>query len=323
METKLLKVKKLSVAFQLIEGRILAVENVGFDVGQGEIVGVLGESGCGKSVTVLSIVRLVSFPGRIVEGSIDFANRNLLSLSEEEINQIRGNEIAMIFQEPMTSLNPVFKIGDQISEAIQLHQKVSKRTAYDKTLELLRKVGIPSSERRYYQYPHQLSGGIRQRVMIAMALSCNPKLLIADEPTTALDVTIQIQILDLIRAAQRESGMSILLITHDLGVIAEAAHRVIVMYAGQIVEESCVRSLFDDPLHPYTQGLLNSIPNVKVRQKRLPVVEGIVPHPLNFPPGCRFHPRCEEALSTCIEKNPKIISMDDSRKVRCWLYYDT
>jgi oligopeptide/dipeptide ABC transporter ATP-binding protein len=320
MNDWLLSVNDLSVRFNLIEGSITVVDRLSFEVGHSEIMGILGESGCGKSVSALSVMRLIQNPGRITDGSIMFNGNNLLKLTDPEMNRVRGNDIAMIFQDPMTSLNPVFKIGKQISEAICLHQGVCHKDAVEKTVELLRDVSIPLPEKRFHQYPHQLSGGLRQRVMITMALSSNPKLLIADEPTTALDVTIQAQILDLIRDMQSRNGMSIILITHDLGVIAEMAQRVIVMYAGRIVESAPVESIFDDPLHPYTKGLLSSVPSIKQRKDTLPVINGIVPHPSSFPPGCRFHPRCRQSMAICYQKAPELLTVDGSRKVRCWLY---
>ena len=318
----LLTVDDLRVSFHLLDGHICAVDGVSFHLKQGEILSVLGESGCGKSVTALSIMGLVPPPGKINNGCIDFNGMELLSLSEQDMNRIRGNEISMIFQEPMTSLNPVFKVGNQISEAIKLHQGVSLAEATDKTIEMLKEVDIPSPERNYHQYPHQLSGGMRQRVMIAMALCCNPKLLIADEPTTALDVTIQAQILTLLQTAQQERDMSILLITHDLGVIAEIADRVIVMYAGMIVEEAESEFLFDKPLHPYTKGLLESRPSIGEKRDELSVIEGTVPHPSRFPEGCRFHPRCPFAKEICRQKNPRTFQPIPGRKARCWLFGD-
>jgi oligopeptide/dipeptide ABC transporter ATP-binding protein len=280
---------------------------------------MVGESGCGKSVTALSIMRLIPKPpGDIIQGEIVFLDHLLSSLSEAEMRRIRGNEISMIFQEPMTSLNPVYTCGRQIVEAITLHQGLSQREAMNETVEVLRSVGIPGPERRVHEYPHQLSGGMRQRVMIAMALSCHPRLLLADEPTTALDVTIQAQILELIGELKQTREMAIILITHDLGVIAEMAERVVVMYAGKVVEEADVVSLFHQPLHPYTEGLLGSVPRLDQELDRLKVIEGVVPNPQEMPRGCRFHPRCFYANGVCQEKEPPLLEADTGRKVACW-----
>jgi oligopeptide/dipeptide ABC transporter ATP-binding protein len=280
---------------------------VTFDIDAGETVGLVGESGCGKSVTSLSILRLIPEPpGEIAGGDILFRGRSLLGLSEQEMRSIRGNAISMIFQEPMTSLNPVFTCGFQIMEAIQLHQQLGPAAARERAIEMLRVVGIPSPEQRVDEYPHQLSGGMRQRVMIAMALSCNPALLIADEPTTALDVTIQAQILELIARLREEFGMAVLIITHDLGVVAEVSDRVAVMYAGKIVEYASTRSIFKQPVHPYTQGLLASIPTLGLEIERLAVIPGTVPNPLEFPAGCKFHPRCPLADERCRREEPEL-----------------
>ena len=296
----LLEVRDLQTYFYTDRGVARAVDGVSFRIPARSTLGLVGESGCGKSVSALSILRLIqSPPGKIVGGSIHFEGRNLLDLSEEEIRRVRGNRISMIFQEPMTSLNPVFTIGDQISEAILTHQPVNRSEALDRTVDLLRRVRIASAETLVTQYPHQISGGMRQRVMIAMALACNPKLLIADEPTTALDVTIQAQILELLRELQQEFGMSILLITHDLGVVAEMADFVAVMYAGQVVEYAPAEDLFSRPSHPYTLGLFHSRPSLGVRKDRLNVIPGVVPNPVHFPSGCRFHPRCSYAADVC------------------------
>ncbi|MDN5332400.1 MAG: peptide/nickel transport system ATP-binding protein [Tepidanaerobacteraceae bacterium] len=317
---KLLEIKDLTVKFFTEDGTVNAVERASFDIEKEETLGVVGESGCGKSVTALSVMRLLpSPPAKITSGRILFEGEDLLSKSEAEMRRIRGNLISMVFQEPMTSLNPVFTIGHQISEAIVLHQKLSKKEARERAIEMLKMVGIPNPEKRYWEYPHQLSGGMRQRVMIAMALSCSPKLLIADEPTTALDVTIQAQILDLIERLKEKVGMSVLMITHDLGVIAEMAKRVVVMYAGQVVEESPCEDIFENPLHPYTAGLLKSIPKLEEKKSRLHVIEGNVPNPLNFPSGCRFHPRCFEAKKICGEKMPSLVEVEGNRKVRCFM----
>ncbi len=290
---QLLNVKGLCVDFFTEQGTAHAVQDVGFSVNRGQTFALVGESGCGKSVTALSIMRLIPDPpGKIVAGQILFHDRNLLELSEHRIRSVRGNHVAMIFQEPMTSLNPVYTIGEQIVEAIRLHQNKAEAEAWELATEMLHKVGIPDPRQRVTEYPHQMSGGMRQRVMIAMAISCKPELLIADEPTTALDVTIQAQILGLLDELQKQTGMSILLITHNLGIVAERAENVAVMYASRIVELADCRSLFDQPLHPYTQGLLKSLPRLGFTGKRLHTIPGIVPDPLHFPAGCKFHPRC-------------------------------
>ncbi|MEW6545442.1 MAG: ABC transporter ATP-binding protein [Bacillota bacterium] len=314
---KLIEVKDLKTYFFTSDGVLPAVDGVTFHINRGETLGVVGESGCGKSVTSLSIMRLVPIPpGRYVGGEILFEGEDLLKKSEPEMRKIRGNDIAMIFQEPMTSLNPVYTIGDQIAEAIQLHQGLKRREAMAKAEHMLRLVGVPDPHRRIREYPHQLSGGMRQRAMIAMALSCNPKLLIADEPTTALDVTIQAQILELMKTLKRELGMAIMLITHDLGVIAEMAERVVVMYSGKVVEEAVVYDLFREPLHPYTEGLLTCIPRIDRPRGRLHVIEGVVPNPLEFPPGCRFHPRCPYAQDICRTQEPPLVEQG-SRRIAC------
>jgi len=318
---KLLEVRGLKTYFYTEDGVVPAVDGVDFSINKGETIGIVGESGCGKSVTSLSIMRLIpNPPGKIVDGEIIFEGSDLLKKTEAEMRKIRGNEISMIFQEPMTSLNPVFTIGNQIIEAIVLHQNLDKAAAREKAIEMLRLVGIPSPERRVDEYPHQLSGGMRQRVMIAMALSCNPKLLIADEPTTALDVTIQAQILDLMRQLRDEFGTSIMLITHDLGVVAELAEKVVVMYAGKIVERADVKLLFGDPMHPYTLGLLGSIPKLTVEQERLQVIEGVVPDPAYMPKGCRFHPRCQDAQEICKVEEPELLTHRPGHEVACWKY---
>ncbi len=286
----------------------------------------MGESGCGKSVTSLSIMRLISTPGKIVDGEINFDGKNLVTASDEEMMQVRGNRISMIFQQPQSALNPVFRAGDQISEVLNIHQDFGKKAGEERAVELLKLVGIPEPNRRAEAFPHELSGGMSQRVMIAMALACVPDLLIADEPTTALDVTIQAQILDLMRDMKKQLGSAMMLITHDLGVIAEMANRVVVMYAGEIVEESPVASLFDKPHHPYTQGLIGSIPVLGELRERLDVIPGSVPNLINLPQGCRFAPRCrarvDHNLSICTEQHPGLIEVADGHKVRCWLYQD-
>ena len=316
----LLSVKNLSTEFPVKKGIVRAVEDVSFDVDQGEILAIVGESGSGKSVTSLSIMGLLAEPGHVAGGSLEFEGKDLATLSEKQYRELRGNDMAMIFQEPMTSLNPVYRVGNQIVEAIRTHEKVSKAEAKDRAVDLLRKVGIPSPEARINDYPHQMSGGMRQRVMIAMALACNPKLLIADEPTTALDVTIQAQILDLLRRLRDDTGMAVLLITHDLGVVSETADRVVVMYCGQVVEEAEVRTLFDHPMHPYRLGLLKSIPRLEDDDsKRLYMIKGMVPNPLEMPPGCHFSDRCDSCMDICRTKVPELVDVD-GHKVRCFLY---
>ena len=316
----LLSVKNLSTEFPGKKGIVKAVEDVSFDVDAGEILAIVGESGSGKSVTSLSVMGLLAEPGHVAGGSMEFEGKDLVTLSEREYRELRGNDMAMIFQEPMTSLNPVYRVGKQIVEAIRTHENVSKKEARERAIDMLRKVGIPSPEKRIDDYPHQMSGGMRQRVMIAMALSCNPKLLIADEPTTALDVTIQAQILDLLRRLRDDTGMAVLLITHDLGVVSETADRVVVMYCGQVVEEAEVRTLFDHPMHPYTLGLLKSIPRLEDDDsKRLYMIKGMVPNPLEMPPGCHFSDRCDSCMDICREKIPDLVDVG-GHKVRCFLY---
>jgi len=320
----LLRISDLQTYFYTEEGVSKAVDGVDYAIHKGETLGVVGESGCGKSVTALSILRLIpNPPGKIVGGEIWFDGQNLLDLSPHEMRRIRGNKISMIFQEPMTSLNPVFTIGNQIAEALRLHQGLSKREALQRSIEMLQLVGISSPERRVLEYPHQLSGGMRQRAMIAMALSCHPSLLIADEPTTALDVTIQAQILDLMGNLKAELNTAILLITHDLGIIAETAARVVVMYAGKIVEEADVYQLFEHPLHPYTVGLLESIPRLDLgmsKHDRLQEIRGVVPIPSRLPSGCLFHPRCAHVMDVCRQEPPELTSQAAGHTVRCWLY---
>jgi len=325
----ILKIQNLKTYFYTSDGVTKAVDGMGYEIGKGEVVGLVGESGCGKTVSALSILRLIqSPPGRIVEGRIDFWEKNLLDLSLKEMEDIRGNEISMIFQEPMTSLNPIFNIGDQIGESLRVHQGVSRKEALEKTVEMLRMVGIPSPEKRVFEYPHQLSGGMRQRVMIAMALSCDPKVLIADEPTTALDVTIQAQILDLMLRLREELKTAILLITHDLGVIAEIADRVIVMYSGKMVEEAKVRTIFKDPQHPYTIGLIGSIPRLdrvakkRKKRERLQEIPGVVPSLYQLPEGCNFEPRCHRAMGVCRTEEPGLREIEEGHFVSCWLYQE-
>ena len=322
----LLEVKNLKTYFYTEDGVVKAVDGVDFEVYPGEVLGLVGESGCGKSVTLLSAMRLISKPGRVIEGQVIFDGQDLLKLSENEMTHVRGNRMSMIFQQPQTALNPVFKVGDQIAEVLNIHQDIGKEAGQKRAIELLKMVGIPDAERRAEAFPHELSGGMAQRVMIAMALACVPELLIADEPTTALDVTIQAQILDLMRDLRNKVGASVILITHDLGVIAEMAERVAVMYAGRIVEQADVKTLFANPRHPYTQGLMGSIPVLGKIKERLEVIPGTVPNLVNLPAGCRFAPRCkariDHQLQICTEVEPDLIPNAAGHLVRCWLYQD-
>lgn len=315
----LLEVKSLCTEFPVKRGVVRAVDDVSFEVSEGEILAIVGESGSGKSVTSLSVMGLLAEPGHVAGGEMTFDGKDLVHLSEKEYREMRGNDMAMIFQEPMTSLNPVYRIGDQIVEAIRTHEKVSKKEALTRAIDLLRKVGIPSPEARVRDYPHQMSGGMRQRVMIAMALACNPKLLIADEPTTALDVTIQAQILRLIAQLKDRMGASVILITHDLGVVAEIANDVMVMYAGEAVEYGGVHELFKNPLHPYTEGLLRSVPVMGRRVDALYNIPGTVPSPRDYPAGCRFSPRCAHSADRCRTERPPLYEMPDGRRARCFL----
>lgn len=317
MENILLDVKNLDVVFDTEEGRVNAVSDVSFHVNKGETIGIVGESGCGKSVTALAIMRLVT--GKINRGEIFFEGNSLLKLSEEEMEKVRGRDISMIFQEPMTSLNPVYTVGYQIAEAYSVHSGVSMNDSLNRAREMLTEVGVPDAKKRVNNYPHQMSGGMRQRVMIGMALSCNPKLLIADEPTTALDVTIQAQILELMKELQKKHGMSMIVITHNMGVVAEMAERVIVMYCGQIVEQARIVDLFKQPMHPYSEGLFSSIPRMDKSKDPLYIIKGSVPNPLNLPNGCYFHPRCPYVFDKCKQEMPPVLSVDD-RLVRCWRY---
>jgi oligopeptide/dipeptide ABC transporter ATP-binding protein len=317
----ILSIQNLSTFFDTEQGTAKAVQDVSFDIKKGQTLALVGESGCGKSVTALSIMRLIpSPPGRIASGKIFFKSRDILEFSERQMRRIRGNKIAMIFQEPMTSLNPVYTIGSQIVEAISLHQKKSYQQAWQMAQEMLERVHIPDSDRRMVEYPHLLSGGMRQRVMIAMAISCRPSLLIADEPTTALDVTIQAQILDLLDELQKSENMSVLLITHDLGIVAQRADNVAVMYASKIVEQCPCGELFNNPLHPYTKGLLNSLPQLGTRQNRLNTIAGNVPEPLNFPSGCKFHPRCPVGCNDkrCHTEEPALKQVSANHYAACW-----
>jgi peptide/nickel transport system ATP-binding protein len=321
MGSELLEVKDLQTFFLTEAGTARAVDSVSFTISERQVLGIVGESGCGKSVTALSVMRLIPPPGIIADGKLLFKGKDLLSIPESEMERIRGNEISMIFQEPMTSLNPVFRIGDQISEVLLQHRQISKKEAYEQTLNLLKQVGIPSPEQRMREFPHKMSGGMRQRVMIAMGIACNPRLIIADEPTTALDVTIQAQILALLDNLRQTHGMAILLITHDLGVIAELAENVLVMYTGRVVEHAKVRDLIDNPLHPYTQGLMRSIPGRAVGKgkKRLEAIPGVVPSLLALPSGCKFNTRCPYSFDRCFREEPELLGTDD-HLVRCWLY---
>jgi oligopeptide/dipeptide ABC transporter ATP-binding protein len=314
----LLQLQDIRTYFPTQDGIVKAVDGVSLSIRHGETLGVVGESGCGKSITALSIMRLIERPGRVVSGSIRLGDRDLLALSDDEMRDVRGKTIAMIFQEPMTSLNPVFTCGSQIAEAVALHEGVSGREAAARAVEMLAQVGIPDPKRRADEYPHQLSGGMRQRVMIAMALSANPELLIADEPTTALDVTIQAQILELMKVLRERNRMAILLITHDLGVIAEMADDVVVMYAGKVVEASDVITVFEQPHHPYSKGLLASIPRLGQKRQRLEVIKGVVPNPLNLPTGCLFKRRCPYAMPVC-DTPPPFQEVAPGHVSRCWL----
>lgn len=323
---KILEVRDLKTYFYTDDGVVKAVDGVDFDVRRGEIVALVGESGCGKSVTSFSIMQLVGTPGKIVGGEVLFNGQDLLKLSEANMRLMRGDRLSMIFQQPTSCLNPVFRIGDQIAEVLQIHRGMEKKEGWQKAVDLLRTVGIPEPEKRVYAFPHELSGGMAQRVMIAMALACEPELLIADEPTTALDVTIQAQILDLMRGLQGQFGTSTILITHDMGVVAEMASRVSVMYAGRVVEQASVETLFDNPLHPYTHGLLASIPVMGVVKDRLDTIPGAVPNLIDLPPGCKFAPRClarlEHNLQVCTEREPDLVDYEPDHSVRCWLYQD-
>jgi peptide/nickel transport system ATP-binding protein len=321
MSKDLVVVKDLKTYFFTEDGVVKAVDGVSFKIKEGETVGIVGESGCGKSITSMSLMRLVpNPPGKIVGGEIIIDDKKILELSEAEMRQIRGNDIAVIFQEPMTSLNPVFTIGYQISEAIVLHQGLNEEEAKKKSIEMLKLVGIPRADEIVDAYPHELSGGMRQRAMIAMAMSCNPKLLIADEPTTALDVTIQAQILDLMKDLKKKSGSSIMLITHDLGVVAEMCDYVVVMYSGKVVEESNVVEVFKNPMHPYTVGLLASKPMINEDKERLDSIPGQVPNPLRLPEGCYFYPRCSKCIDKCKKEQPPLREVAPGHKVACWLY---
>ncbi len=325
-EDIILDVHGLKTYFYTEDGVVKAVDGVDFNVRRGEIIALVGESGCGKSVTSFSIMQLVGIPGKIVEGEVFFNKQDLLKLPESEMRLMRGDRISMIFQQPTSCLNPVFRVGDQIAEVLQIHRGMDKQEGWAKAIDLMRTVGIPEPEKRASAFPHELSGGMAQRVMIAMALACEPELLIADEPTTALDVTIQAQILDLMRDLQQKFNASIILITHDMGVVAEMASRVSVMYAGRVVEHASVNTLFEKPLHPYTRGLLSSIPVMGVVKDRLDTIPGSVPNLINLPPGCKFAPRClarlKQNLQQCTIEDPALIEYEPGHKVRCWLYQE-
>jgi peptide/nickel transport system ATP-binding protein len=324
MPDNILEIRHLRTHFFTTAGTVAAVDDVSLSIPRGSTLALVGESGSGKSMTSLSIMRLVPAPGRIVAGEIVFDGRDLIGLDEEQMRRLRGREIGMIFQDPMTSLNPVYTVGDQIAEAVQLHEGLSRKHAWARAVEMMQRVRISDAERRAKDYPHQLSGGMRQRVMIAIALSCNPKLLIADEPTTALDVTIQAEILDLLRSLREEFRLSMLLITHDLGVVADIADRVAVMYAGRIVEETVMRELFRNPRHPYSEGLLRSVPRPGrdgSQRSRLQTIEGVVPSLLRLPPGCKFEPRCTYATEACRDAEPELLVVNEQHRARC-IYFE-
>jgi oligopeptide/dipeptide ABC transporter ATP-binding protein len=322
---RLLEVRGLKTHFDTRQGVVKAVDGTDFYVNRGEVLGLVGESGCGKSVTSLSIMGLIPKPGKVVAGEILFGGKNINEMKASEVRALRGEHISMIFQQPSSALNPVYRAGAQIQEVFELHRDWSSEVEEEKVIEMLARVGIPDPKRRAAAYPHELSGGMAQRIMIAMALACEPELLIADEPTTALDVTIQAQILDLIRDLQQKSNTAVILITHDLGIVAEMADRVAVMYAGEVVEETDVRTIFRNPLHPYTKGLIGSIPVLGALRERLDVIPGVVPSMIDLPPGCRFAPRCgprvEHGLQICIQQEPDLREVEDGHKARCWLYF--
>jgi len=318
--SELLQVKNLYTRFHTEDGVVPAVNGISFNLNRGESLGIVGESGCGKSVACLSIMRLIGHPGKVEAEAMLLDGVELQSLSEKKMRSIRGNDMAFIFQEPMTSLNPVYTIGFQLQEAIRLHQGLDKKQSQDKSIEMLKLVGIPRAEKVFHEYPHSLSGGMRQRAMIAMALSCEPKILFADEPTTALDVTIQAQILELMRDLKERINTSIIFISHDLGVISEMVERVIVMYCGSIIEDTDISSLVKDPKHPYTIGLINSKPQINVDLEKLDSIPGAVPNPLNMPGGCPYHPRCNKVMDICKEKFPEKQTISDGHHVSCWLF---
>jgi oligopeptide/dipeptide ABC transporter ATP-binding protein len=319
MSENILDVQNLKIHFYTEEGELPVINGVDFSLREGEIMSIVGESGCGKSVTAMSILGLIpNPPGKIVDGEIKYKGNDLTKLSNKEMEKIRGNEISMIFQEPMTSLNPVYTVGKQIMESLKYHQRMKAKEAKEKAIELISLVGISTPERFFYNYPHQLSGGMRQRIMIAIALACNPRILIADEPTTALDVTIQAQIMSLMVDLKKKTGTSIILITHDFGVVSKMAEKVIVMYAGEVVEECSVKEIFRNTLHPYSEGLLKSVPTLKDEKEYLYNIKGTVPTPKDFLPGCRFAPRCEYATDKCLQSKPQLREVEPGHKVRCW-----
>lgn len=320
LDAPILEIKGLKTHFLTDNGSVPAVNGVDFHLHKGEVLGIVGESGCGKSVTSLSIMQLVQHPGKIVGGEIVFKGENLVHASEKRMRQVRGNQIGMIFQEPMTSLNPVFKIGNQLIEAVTIHHKLSKSEARKRAADMLKLVGLPRADELLNEYPHQLSGGMRQRVMIAMAMICKPEVLIADEPTTALDVTIQAQILELMKKLNKEMNTSIIMITHDLGVVAEMCDRIAVMYSGKVVEEGKTKDLFKNPQHPYTKGLIESVPDVRVKKDRLYSIPGNVPTPGSIKQGCHFAPRCSYAMERCLEATPELIDVGNDQRARCWLH---
>lgn len=322
MSVPIIEVNGLRTSFLTDDGEIPVVNSIDFHVNPGEVLGIVGESGCGKSVTSLSIMGLVPSPTGKVEGEIKFKGSNIANASEAKMRKIRGNEIAMIFQEPMTSLNPVFTIGEQLVETLRIHRKWNKKQARQRAVDMLKLVGLGRAEELIDEYPHQLSGGMRQRVMIAMAMICEPKLLIADEPTTALDVTIQAQILELMKNLNKETDTAIMMITHDLGVVAQMCQRVIVMYAGRVVEEGKVQTVFQNPKHPYTIGLLQSIPDMRIKKERLYSIPGNVPKPGTSKLGCQFAPRCSHAMEQCLSETPSLLTFEEGQQVRCWLYED-
>ncbi|RFU66801.1 ABC transporter ATP-binding protein [Bacillus sp. V59.32b] len=322
MSGSIIEVKELRTSFLTDDGELPVVNNIDFHIKPGEVLGIVGESGCGKSVTSLSIMGLLPSGTSKVEGEILFKGENLADASEARMRQIRGNEIAMIFQEPMTSLNPVFTIGEQLIESLRIHKKWNKKKAMARAVEMLKLVGLPRAEELVKEYPHQLSGGMRQRVMIAMAMICEPKLLIADEPTTALDVTIQAQILELMKKLNKETDTAIMMITHDLGVVSEMCERIAVMYAGKIVEEGDVKTIFQNPKHPYTVGLIKSVPDMRKKVERLYSIPGNVPKPGSLKLGCQFAPRCEHAMEQCLSETPPLTPLENGQQVRCWLYED-
>lgn len=319
MKPNILEVRNLTTTFTSRKASFNAVDGISFEVAKGETLGIVGESGCGKSVTSLSIMGLIKSPGKVSGEKIDFDGVNLLDLSKKEMRNLRGNEISMIFQEPMTSLNPVYCVGDQIGESLKIHKKLKGKERKEKVIELLKQVGIPRPAEIYHNYPHQLSGGMRQRIMIAIAMACNPKLIIADEPTTALDVTIQAQILELMKELQVQKGMSMILITHDLGVVSEVCDRLVVMYAGKVVESGPVKDVLSNPMHPYTKGLLASLPKKGHQEKRLPYIHGQVPAPINWGKGCRFADRCLYSMSQCHTAMPALLKANDRQESACWL----